>query len=97
MKPDRKERGFFRRRISAADCIEEKEIREEQGTKERGMEIDVCKYRLSSLPITMAFGYILNAMERLARLGVMLETQPKEDTYTHSHIHVESVCHGNPQ
>lgn len=62
--------------------------------------MDACKYRLRTLPITMAFGYILNAMERLARWGMLLGAQPKEDTedtYTHSHIHVELACHGNPQ
>lgn len=64
------------------------------------MKIDACKYGLSTLPITMAFGYILNAMERLARWGVLLGAQPKqdvEDTHTHTHSHVESVCQGNPQ
>lgn len=51
------------------------------------MKIDACKYGLSTLPITMAFGYILNAMERLARWGVLLGAQPKqdvEDTHTHT-------------
>lgn len=42
----------------------------------------------------MAFGYILNAVERLARWGVLLEAQPKEDvedTLTHTHTHVVGV------
>lgn len=52
------------------------------------MKIDACKYRLSALPITMAFGYILNAMERLARWGVRLGLQPKEDVEdTHTLTH----------
>lgn len=43
----------------------------------------------------MAFGHNLNAMERLARWDVLLGAQPKEDVEdTHSHIHVDSVCHG---
>lgn len=53
-------------------------------------------------PISMAFGYILNAAEGLERWGVLLGAQLKEDvedthTHTHSHVHVESGCHGNPQ
>lgn len=65
----------------------------------RRVKIDECKNRLSSLPITMAFGYILNAMGRLARWGVLREARPAEDvahTLTHT-VHVESTCHGNPQ
>ena len=70
--------------------------------RERRVKIDACKYGLSTLPITMAFGYVLNAMERLARWGVLLGAQPKQDvedthTHTHTHSHVESVFQGNPQ
>lgn len=46
----------------------------------------------------MAFGHILNAMERVARRDMLLGAQPKEDVEdTHSHIHVDSACQGNPQ
>lgn len=64
------------------------------------MNIDACKHRLRTLPITRAFGYILNAMERLARWDMLLGGQPKEDiedTYTHSHMHGELVYLGNLQ
>lgn len=91
MKPDWKERGFIRHRISAADCIEKKKIREEWDAKEKGVKIDVCKYRLSSLPITMAFGYILNAMERLVRWGMLPGAQPKEDVED-THTQTYSTC-----
>ena len=62
--------------------------------RERRVKIDACKYGLSTLPITMAFGYVLNAMERLARWGVLLGAQPKqdvEDTHTHTHTHTHTL------
>lgn len=55
---------------------------------------------LKHLPITMAFEYILNAMEKSERWSVLLGAQPKkdvEDTHAHSHIHVEAGCYGNLQ
>lgn len=48
----------------------------------------------------MAFGYAVDAMERLARWDVLPGAQPKEDVedvHTHSLVHVESAHHGNQQ
>lgn len=71
MIPDwKKQRGFIRRQISAADCIEKKRKKKTVGNGseiKKEANIEACKYRLRALPITMASGCIRNAIERLAR------------------------------
>lgn len=65
---------------------------------ERRVKVDARKYGVSTMHITVAFGYIANAVERLAAWGMLLEAQSKKNVAARPTImHVESVCHGNLQ
>lgn len=97
MKPDWKKQRFHQASDKCCGLYRGKKNKKKQW----GMEanIEACKYRLRALPITMAYGCIRNAMERLARWGMLLGAQPKEDTedtYTLRHT-CRVVRHGNPQ
>lgn len=53
------------------------------------MKVGAFKYGLNTLPMTMTFGYLLNATRRLARRGMLLGTKPNRDSRrAHTHTYV---------
>lgn len=60
--------------------------------------MDACKYGVSTVHITMAFGYDANALARLATWGMLLEASSKKNVGDKLTLtYVESTCRGNPQ
>lgn len=55
------------------------------------MKRDAWKYSLNTvIPVTVTFGYLLNAERRLARWGMLLGTKPNKDR-RHTHLHSRRV------